>query len=326
MNFFNKYNAFKAGKLSQQEAEEFIAWMNSNEGEEKILGEIEDDWNYLDAKEATDETRLESVFAQIKEETSGKHQTESKGNYFSKVAAAIALLFVFAGLTYLIFPELQTLNQPKRIVKSNPSGQKSTHFLPDGSKVYLNAESSVSYVKYFEGEKREIELKGEAYFEVAKNPEKPFVVRSKNLFTTAIGTAFNVRAYKEESKLEISLTEGKVKVTSKGLKQEFYLEPGEKLAYTTESKKIRKSEFDIDEVAGWKDGLIKFQDASYEEVKSRLERWFGVSIVNNVNPSNDWKYTGAFENQSLEMILEGMKLTKNFEYKMERKKVEIMFK
>lgn len=326
MDFLNKYRAFKAGQLSQEESEEFVAWMNSKEGEEKILGDIENDWNYLDAKEATDETRLESILAQIKAETGEESAQESRSHFFSKLAAAVALLVVFAGLTYLIFPELQTLNQPQRIVKVNPSGQKSTHFLPDGSKVYLNAESSISYVREFEGDKRAIELKGEAYFEVTKDPEKPFVVKSKGVSTTAIGTAFNVRAYANEKKLGIALTEGKVKVTSTNLEEEFFLAPGEQLHYASDSKRVSKSEFDADEIVGWKNGLIKFQEANYEEVKSRLERWFGVRIVSNVDPSERWKYTGSFENQSLEMILEGMKLTKNFEYKMEQKKVEIMFK
>lgn len=326
MDFLNKYRAFKAGQLTQEEAEEFVAWMNSAEGEEKILGEIENDWNYQDAKEATDETRLESIFSQIKDETKDERDRTSRSNYFSKIAAAIALLVAFAGLTYLIFPELQTLNQSLRIVKSNPSGQKSTHFLPDGSKVYLNAESSISYLTDFEGSLREIELNGEAYFEVAKNAEKPFVVKSKSLSTTAIGTAFNVRAYATENRLEISLTEGKVKVESENLKEGVYLKPGEKLAYSSKSRTASKVQFDQDEITGWKNGLIKFNDADYLEVKNRLERWFGVKIKSDKSPSSDWRYTGAFENQSLEMILEGMKLTKNFEYRMERKTVEIMFK
>ncbi|SMD35135.1 FecR family protein [Reichenbachiella faecimaris] len=326
MNFFNKYRAFKAGQLTQKETEEFVAWMNSREGEEKILEEIEEDWNYLDAKEATDETRLESIFSQIKEETKEERSQNARNGYFSKIAAAVALLVTFAGLTYLIFPELQTLNQPHRIVKSNPSGQKSTHFLPDGSKVFLNAESSISYSADFEGSLREIELKGEAYFEVAKNPQKPFVVKSKQFSTTALGTAFNVRAYGAESKLDIALTEGKIKVDSETLGAEYYLKPGEQLSYSSLSKKIEKIPFDKDEITGWKDGLIKFSDANYEEVKNRLGRWFGVNIHSNKQPAEDWRYTGVFENQSLEMILEGMKLTKNFEYKMERKRVEIMFK
>ena len=325
MDFLNKYRAFKAGQLSQKEAEEFVEWMNSTDGEERILGEIEDDWNFQDAKEATDETRLESIFDQIKEETKDERERNSRSNYFSKVAAAIVFLVAFAGLTYLIFPELQTLNQPPRIVKSNPSGQKSTHFLPDGSKVYLNAESSISYLTDFEGSLREIELKGEAYFEVAKNPNKPFVVRSKSFSTTAIGTAFNVRAYDTESKLEIALTEGRVKVESEFSKEDVFLEPGEKLAYSSKSKSQLKTTFDSDEIIGWKNGLIKFRDSDYLEVKNRLERWFGVKITSNTNPPDDWRYTGVFENQSLEMILEGMKLTKNFEYSMERKTVQIMF-
>ncbi|MEO9803495.1 MAG: FecR domain-containing protein [Reichenbachiella sp.] len=326
MDFYNRYKAFKAGQLSQEEIEEFVSWMSSKEGEEVILEEIEDDWNLLEAKQATDETRLESIFTQIEAQTREDNPISAHGNYFSKIAAAVALLVVFAALSYLIFPELQSLNQPQHIVKSNPSGQKSTHFLPDGSKVYLNAESSVSYIEDFEGDLREIELNGEAYFEVAKNPEKPFVVRSRNLSTTALGTAFNVRAFSKENELEIALTSGKVQVESRDLIDKIYLEPGERVTYSSKDRTASKSAFDLDKVIGWKDGLIKFQDANYEEVKNRLERWYGVRIKSNKNPSHDWTYSGSFENQSLEMILEGMKLTKNFEYKLERKSVEIMFK
>ncbi|MEP2511372.1 MAG: FecR domain-containing protein, partial [Reichenbachiella sp.] len=161
---------------------------------------------------------------------------------------------------------------------------------------------------------------------VAKNPEKPFVVRSRNLSTTALGTAFNVRAFSKENELEIALTSGKVQVESRDLIDKIYLEPGERVTYSSKDRTASKSAFDLDKVIGWKDGLIKFQDANYEEVKNRLERWYGVRIKSNKNPSHDWTYSGSFENQSLEMILEGMKLTKNFEYKLERKSVEIMFK
>lgn len=326
MDFYNRYKAFKAGELSQKEMEEFVTWMNSKEGEGVILDEIEDDWNLLDAKQATDETRLESILTKIKAETNDDIQGNTSGNYFSKIAAAVAILIVFAGLTYLVFPELATLNKPEFVVKSNPSGQKSTHFLPDGSKVYLNAESSITYIADFDGELREIELKGEAYFEVAENPEKPFVVRSLDLSTTALGTAFNVRAFKSDPELEVALTSGKVQVESKKLSNKHFLQPGEKITYSSGDKVAVRSDFDKVEVIGWKNGVIKFSDAGYEEVKNRLERWYGVNIKSNKQPAQDWTYSGVFENQSLEMILEGMKLTKNFEYKLERKSVEIMFK
>ncbi|MEO9965952.1 MAG: FecR domain-containing protein [Reichenbachiella sp.] len=325
MDFYNKYKAFKAGQLTQKEIEEFVTWMSSREGENIILEEIEDDWNLLDAKQATDETRLESILTKITEETREDDNIQPGIGIFTKIAATIALLAMFAGLTYLVFPELVSLHQAQHITKSNPSGQKSTHFLPDGSKVFLNAESTVSYLEEFEGDVRLIELKGEAFFEVAKNPEKPFIVKSDNISTTAIGTSFNVRAFPAESILEVALATGRVRVESNGSGGGIYLNPGEKVTYSDVSGVATKSNFDFDEIIGWKNGLIKFQDANYEEVKNRLERWFGVKIKSNKNPSKNWTYSGVFENQSLEMILEGMKLTKNFEYKLERKSVEIMF-
>lgn len=326
MDFYDKYKAFKAGQLSQREIEEFVSWMNSKDGEDIILEEIEDDWNFLDAKQATDETRLESILTKINKETDQGNTVNQSGSYFSKIAATLALLIVFAGLTYLVFPEIGNFNQTQKITKSNPSGQKSTHFLPDGSKVYLNAESSISYIADFDGSLREIQLKGEAYFEVAKNPDKPFVVLSGNLSTTALGTAFNVKAFKDSDQSEIALTSGSVRVEAAGLEEHIYLIPGERATYSTINRQMSKSDFDRTEVVGWKDGLIIFQDASYKEVVNRLERWYGVSISSNRRPSLDWTYSGTFENQSLEMILDGMKLTKNFEYELDRKSVDIIFK
>jgi transmembrane sensor len=157
-----------------------------------------------------------------------------------------------------------------------PKGGQYEVVLPDGSKVWLNAASSLRYPTAFTGKDREVELKGEAYFEVAKNEEKPFRVRVNDIAVTALGTSFNVMAYPDEPVAKTTLEEGSIKVLrgSKGI----LLYPGQQArAENNELKLVRG--VDMEEVTAWKNGLFKFNGADIETVMRQISRWYNVDIA-----------------------------------------------
>ncbi len=214
---------------------------------------------------------------------------------------------------------------PQTITKENPRGQKSTIMLPDGTKVILNSESTISYLSNFTGSERMVELTGEAFFDVVRDPSKPFVVRTKSLMTTALGTSFNVDAY-PYGKEEITLVTGKVRVNSHiESDQSTLLEPGEiaALELGALNKKLGSSLNHIK----WKDGFIVFQKTPFQEGIMELERWYGVTIeVRNLPSGEEPTFTAHIENDNLANVLETLGYAMRFDFRIEGKKVLINFK
>src|SRR5690606_12857021 len=133
----------------------------------------------------------------------------------------------------------------------------------------------------FAKDKRELTLQGEGFFQVTKDPARPFTVHTGNIATTALGTSFNVRHHKSDSISEISLVTGKVRLGiqgKEGMKTADLL-PGERATYQSAIDFIQLDHFDVQEVLAWKDGVLYFKEANLNQVVQRLEDWYGVSIA-----------------------------------------------
>lgn len=171
---------------------------------------------------------------------------------------------------------------------TTPHGGKYEIVLPDGSKVWLNAASSIRFPTAFIHERREVFISGEAYFEIAKNPEKPFIVKQKNIEITVLGTSFNIMAYDEESGTRVTLVEGAVKVAQHGgdrgkLAQGIKLNPGQqlmlKVSKNGEQVLPTLKEVNVNEEIAWKDNLFWFDNDKIQEVAKKLSRWYDIDIV-----------------------------------------------
>lgn len=260
----------------------------------------------------------------------GKVRQMSVANRWVKVAAVILLAL---GLTYVFYSMNETIETPVQVAsdieKYNPSGQRSRIVLRDGTKIFLNAESKITYSDQKYGvEFREVYLEGEAYFEVAKNPDVPFVVKTAELSTTALGTAFNVRAFKDENSTQVSLAEGKVKVMQMGEMQEvsagIILSPDEEVIF--ESDNMSKRAFDPNRVLSWKDGVIYFQETDFQEAIQTLERWYNVKFeIRNLENLDGLKGTGTFKNETLENVLKALSYSLEFKYEINQNNVIINF-
>ncbi|NJN25163.1 MAG: DUF4974 domain-containing protein [Cyclobacteriaceae bacterium] len=244
--------------------------------------------------------------------------------------AAVFIVLLVAGFSLPNFFERSqkdTVVVAKMIHKANPIGQKSTVFLPDGSKVVLNSNSTLSYQENFTNGVREVTLEGEAFFEIEKDPDKPFSVLTKQMKVQVLGTSFNLRAFQEQD-VQIALLSGKVEVVEEGnyYNDTISLEPGEAIAYDIQKKKFRaKTQFDPEEVVCWKDGILYFDTASINEVIDELSDWYGVSFTIRGTPHKTWSYSGKFDNYTLQNVLIAMSFTEKFEYKIEGKDVLLKF-
>jgi ferric-dicitrate binding protein FerR (iron transport regulator) len=158
---------------------------------------------------------------------------------------------------------------------STPKGGQFQLVLPDGSKVWLNAASSLKYPTVFSGKKRTVELRGEAYFEIAPNATMPFTVNA-GAQIEVLGTHFNVMAYNDEQAVKTTLLEGRVKVHSGD--QSVLLAPGEQ-ARSKDNGALTTATVDTDEAIAWKNGLFRFNEATIEEVMRQVSRWYDVEVV-----------------------------------------------
>ncbi|MGV3684665.1 MAG: FecR family protein [Daejeonella sp.] len=156
-----------------------------------------------------------------------------------------------------------------------PNGGKYQIILPDGSKVWLNAASSLKFPTSFIGKERDVELEGEAYFEVAKNKLLPFRVHTKDMNVFVTGTQFNVMAYNDEEFSATTLVEGSVDI--KNSSEKLSLVPGEQ-AVNRVGTSLRKNEVDVEQFIAWKNGLFQFDNTDIQSVMRQLGRWYDVSV------------------------------------------------
>jgi ferric-dicitrate binding protein FerR (iron transport regulator) len=192
-------------------------------------------------------------------------------------------------------------------------GKQYSLVLPDGTKVWLNAESSIKYPVAFVGKERTVFITGEAYFEVAKNPAMPFrVYINEDMSVAVLGTHFNINAYADEPHIETSLSEGSIMV-SRG-DSEKRLKPGQQLKTSKNGGIGKISEVDMEEVLAWKNGTFFFRDADIEAVMRQLSRWYNVQVTykSGIPPG---QFSGEIgRNLTLQQVLEGLADTRiNFQ-------------
>lgn len=158
-------------------------------------------------------------------------------------------------------------------------GQTYATVLADGSKVWLNAQSSIRYPVAFVGNERQVEVIGEAYFEVAHDVSKPFIVKASSVKIEVLGTHFNVNSYSEENAVKTTLLEGKVKVRSTAINAQTTLVPGEQARFIKQSQALVKvNDIDVDAEVAWRFGLFQFDNADLKTVMRQLERWYDVEV------------------------------------------------
>ncbi|MEO3404749.1 FecR domain-containing protein [Mucilaginibacter sp. CAU 1740] len=161
-------------------------------------------------------------------------------------------------------------------VLTTPRGGQYQLVLPDGTKVWLNAASSLKYPAAFAGNERRVELNGEAYFEVSKDPSKPFFVKTANQTVAVLGTHFNINSYADESATKTTLLEGSVKVTGNN-GQSVKIKPGEQAINYANAISIKEN-VDTDEAIAWKNGKFMFKNTDLQTIMRQLSRWYDVDV------------------------------------------------
>lgn len=285
------------------------------------------------------------------------HNSDKKKSYL-KIAAYLMAAFLLTGGLFF-YQKFQTVSgQPElqsSLKESGPNeinvakGSKSLIKLPDGSQVWINSGSKITYSKLFSSETRELTLDGEAYFDVVKDPRHPFIVHTSGIDVKVLGTAFNIRCYPDEKNIEASLVRGSLEVTIKDWKEKIILKPNEKLTVHNntasdtpvsakeedarndeEQKKVielgRLSVLPKDSTiieTSWVYNKLVFRSETFEEVARKMERWYAVNISFKDEKIKEKKLTGIFENETVSQALDAIQMTTKFSYTIDNNKITI---
>lgn len=315
-------------------------WMEANpelRGEIKLAREIILGFNF---KQQIPESSLkETVLNNILNSSKSPEVNEDSEKFFLdsyfweridplyKVAAILVLAFSISFLVN-VFTRQAVISEPVAetitVRKLTANGEKLNFKLPDGSMVWLNSGSELSYPEEFDSAARVVQLKGEAFFNVDHGHPGPFSVIADNFTTTALGTSFNVNN-NTDALLSISLVSGKVKVENGLTRENILLLPGQQLQYTEGTNKTVVGSFDEKRVTGWMSGILQFSNASFDEVQKELEMWYGVNIEVKGRPSRKWNLTGEYDNQNLYVVLSRISYIEAFKFTIQDKNVQIKF-
>jgi len=205
-----------------------------------------------------------------------------------------------------------------------PYGKTFGLVLSDGTKVKLNSGSELKYpVNFIDDEKnRMVYLNGEAFFEVKKNTERPFIVNTKEMDIQVLGTKFNVTSYENDEKSYTVLLEGKVAAHNKLDKEEYkILQPNQRVFF--KGSKLNTEKVNVDKYIAWINNKLVFIDDTFEVIKNKLERKYGITIKNNYEDLNKIMITATFENEKIEQVLKTFQTYQPFNYKIKNNVVTI---
>ncbi|MEX2567872.1 MAG: FecR domain-containing protein [Cyclobacteriaceae bacterium] len=295
--------------------------------------EYEEIWDKIETKTTKEDqqkqiAKVVPIRQGIVKESPTSTQDSFQLGYFWRIAS---ILLISLGLGFLA--SLYTLPEPtaempqpaKNVVFNNPPGVKSSISLADGTRVILNAGSSLSYEENRFKEVRDVFLEGEAFFEVAHDPDRPFTVNAGGVYTTALGTSFNIMAYKDEKQM-VSLVTGKVSIEFPNSKnRKILLSPREAISISPDKMLVSMGKFDEEAILAWTRKTIVFDDTELAEAIRALENWYGVRFHFQNQPKPGMNLSGKFHNETLENVLEGLSYTAGLDFRIEKDQVSIKF-
>jgi transmembrane sensor len=332
---------FLNNQCTSAELEEIVRWANTEAFSEEGTRLAFDDWkSYREEGSVEDDEKFSLLFDKIQQKINSKSRKNRNIETWKPVfitwltrAAAILLLPALAFLFYTLsenaeikMESAQLANLPVDSLEIiAPIGSRTVVQLTDGSKVHLNYGSRLKYPQTFTGDSREVLLTGEGYFDVAHNPEKPFIVNTGKLNVRALGTAFNVLAYPDNDAVQTTLVNGKVvleRTEAENVKTIGAMIPGQHVNYNVKTGTILSSKGNIEKYIAWKDGKLVFDETTILEAAEKLSRMFNVTIEVD-DDIMDYTYTVTFEDEPLFQILELMTVATPVRYKaLSRKKLQ----
>ncbi len=237
--------------------------------------------------------------------------------WYARIAAVLLLpLLVYTGITEFKPGNLQQVEGLAEITA--PLGARIKFTLPDGSFGWLNSGSTMKYALNF-NKIREVQLTGEAFFDVRHKDDSRFVVKTDQINVEVKGTRFNVAAFQGESETSVTLEKGSVILTGEKLSLPIEMKPNERVEYNKDNQFVKKEVVSAPIFSAWKEGKLMLRNASVEELAKQLSRWYNVDVVIENSKNIDIRYRATFEDENLKEVLRLLKITSHLDYKIEER-------
>lgn len=327
-----------AGEASQPELDELTGLLSADPALKEEADIYTRYWEQQQQEQNVNtELALQKVLSQISNDTQVvdpfiEEVAVKRIPAWKMITRIAAMLVLLAGLgigAYKLFinPKRVEPAQSNLVQKQNAKGVKSTIELADGSKIWLNADSKVQYPALFNGNTREVYLNGEAFFDIAKNPSKPFIIHLSNGTVRVLGTSFNIKAYDNEPVIETSVATGKVafipKLKNNQKADTVFLTSNNKVVYHVKEEEIITAATVSAEDKGWTEGKMIFRAMLFKEIATELERNFGKKVVFKDEEVGNFRLTGSFQNNTLAEILYYLSKTRSFTYTISDEEIAI---
>lgn len=326
---------FLSGNISAEEQEVLEHWINALAENRSYFLQLREVWQATasgtyDTTAAWDNMQYRTAME--------PPLAVSRWRYYFRVAASYSLPFLIGGGLVYAWSSLKKENNNNAMVTvTSPKGATTKIELSDGTEVWLNAGSKLQYAQSYNLRGREVKLEGEAFFKVHTNPQKPFTVRASDLKILALGTSFNVKAYPEDKTVVTTLVDGEVKIDGSKTTTPFGLmmKPHQHVVYkkplsseqmktpastgdSTTAAPIESQEVNNTEIyTAWKDGNWIVAAQTMEELAVTMERRFNVKVIFKEPELKEYRFSGTFRQETLEQVLNILKLTAPMKYTIE---------
>lgn len=346
-----------SGEATSEELKELEEWIKNNPQDHYVIEALESYWHNIPSQgffNISDSTHFERILNKAVSPVVALPGAEDRRKKTKLVwwkwaaAAAVFIGVLSAGALMLNRQFFKNDEVAKSDIVTSPA-TKSRIILPDGTKVWLNASTRLHFDKEFNGALREVYLDGEAFFEVTKNKGRPFIVHTSDIDIRVLGTAFNVKSYKEEPTIEATLIHGSIQVSSKlneGIPK-IILSPHEKLVFNKlvgkvlesadqlQPVKLKEPQYLVSKIiapensdsaiieTAWVHNRLLFDGDTFKELAAKMERWFDVQIkFQNAEVAN-YRLRGAFEDETIEEALKALQQIAHFKFTVKDKTVTI---
>lgn len=356
-NYKDLFISYLNNELDGDELKNLLQWMKDPANSKTMEDWMGEDWaSFSNAHENMPNREFTSLRKGRKPEY--EFNPDDRKIKITKVlyrlAASFLLPVAIGTLTWFIFSKTEKADQIVFNEINVPIGSKTKVTLADGTNIWLNAGSKLRYPQKFSGKTREVELNGEGFFNVTKNPDKPFIVKTADIKIKVLGTSFNVKSYSDERTVETTLVTGSVTIEQNkakaGKSDKLTLKPNQRATFIKDKGKIILSgcekeaitqinstnnksnkvqqvlllkDIDTEQYTAWKDNKLIFKNEDLESLCTRLERWFDVKINIKNNELKKFHYTGTIEKETINDIIDILKLTMHFKYKINHSVIEI---
>jgi transmembrane sensor len=261
---------------------------------------------------------LDKAWHKVTRKINQGNNTYSIFTTLTRIAAVLTLPLLAFTIWTLFFQEIKTV--PVELAQNeitwqeihSPVGMRSHVVLPDGTNLWLNAGSHLRYGIPFTRENREVELTGEAFLDVVKNEQSPFVVKTAGAEVEVLGTQFNVNAWPEKEQIQVALKEGKVKflfAADAKTKKYCELQPNDLLEFDKTDKTVTRKNTNIEKYIAWHQNIMILDDTPMTELARLLEQWYGVKVVVANEEIKRYKFTTTFDNEPLHRVLELLEIS-----------------